>query len=98
MKDNRPVEKIFKKLTLLKQILLRHDTYIGSIELQKDKLWVYNTAENKLEFREISYVPVLYKIFDEILVNAVDNYRSKQIFIEKTNFYKNFRRQLNDLS
>lgn len=24
-------------------------------------------------FREISYVPGLYKIFDEILVNAADN-------------------------
>lgn len=26
-----------------------------------------------MEFREVSYVPGLYKIFDEILVNAADN-------------------------
>lgn len=28
-----------------------------------------------MEFREISYVPGLYKIYDEILVNAADNYQ-----------------------
>jgi len=26
-----------------------------------------------MEFRDVSYVPGLYKIFDEILVNAADN-------------------------
>ena len=26
-----------------------------------------------MEYRDISYVPALYKIFDEILVNAADN-------------------------
>jgi DNA topoisomerase-2 len=36
-------------------------------------VWVVNEA-NKLEFRQINYVPGLYKIFDEILVNASDNY------------------------
>lgn len=28
-----------------------------------------------MEMREVSYVPALYKIFDEILVNASDNFR-----------------------
>jgi hypothetical protein len=35
--------------------------------------WVYDSEADKLVFREISYVPGLYKIFDEILVNAADN-------------------------
>jgi DNA topoisomerase-2 len=77
MRDNRPVEKIYQKKTQLEHILLRPDTYIGSIEQQKDKLWVYNSETKKLEFREVNYVPGLFKIFDEILVNAADNYRSK---------------------
>ena len=75
-KDTRPVEKIYQKKTQLEHILLRPDTYVGSVEMQKDKLWVYNTEEQKLEFREIIYVPGLYKIFDEILVNACDNFQS----------------------
>ena len=36
-------------------------------------MWVYNTVHESMEMREVSYVPGLYKIFDEILVNAADN-------------------------
>ena len=36
-------------------------------------MWVYNTEKEAMEFREVSFVPGLYKIFDEILVNAADN-------------------------
>ena len=36
-------------------------------------MWVYNSENEAMEFRELSYVPGLYKIFDEILVNAADN-------------------------
>lgn len=51
----------------------RPDTYIGSVERQSNSMWVYNTSTDSMEFREVSYVPGLYKIFDEILVNAADN-------------------------
>lgn len=36
-------------------------------------MWVYNTELDSMEMREVSFVPGLYKIFDEILVNAADN-------------------------
>ena len=36
-------------------------------------MWVYDTEQLKIVSREITYVPGLYKIFDEILVNAADN-------------------------
>ena len=36
-------------------------------------MWVYNTEQNSMEFRELSFVPGIFKIFDEILVNAADN-------------------------
>lgn len=36
-------------------------------------MWLFNEADNKMIQREITYVPGLYKIFDEILVNAADN-------------------------
>lgn len=51
----------------------RPDTYIGSVERQTDKMWVYNSESESMEFRDVTYVPGLYKIFDEILVNAADN-------------------------
>lgn len=36
-------------------------------------MWVYDETEGKIIKREISYVPGLFKIFDEIIVNAADN-------------------------
>lgn len=34
---------------------------------------MYDTEVERIVQRDISYVPGLYKIFDEILVNAADN-------------------------
>ena len=36
-------------------------------------MWVYNSQAEAMEMREVHFVPGLYKIFDEILVNAADN-------------------------
>ena len=78
----KKVEEIYQKLSQYEHILKRPDSYIGSIEFQKERLWVYNNETEKLEFRDIKYVPGLFKIFDEILVNAADNYQ-----IDKTMKY-----------
>ena len=76
MKKKETIEEQYQKLTQYEHILKRPDSYIGSIEFQKEKLWVYNNETENLEFRDIKYVPGLFKIFDEILVNAADNYQN----------------------
>ncbi|KAI7106286.1 DNA topoisomerase [Hortaea werneckii] len=63
----------YQKLTQLEHILKRPDTYIGSVERTTEQLWVYNSETECMENRKVSFVPGLYKIFDEILVNAADN-------------------------
>lgn len=67
------VERIYQKKSQLEHILLRPDTYIGSVEQVTEMMWVYDDEKSTLVQREITYVPGLYKIFDEILVNAADN-------------------------
>ena len=68
------IEDTYQKKTQLEHVLLRPDTYIGSVEFcDKTPMWVYDTKEEKIVQREITFVPGLYKIFDEILVNAADN-------------------------
>merc|ERR1712224_372304 len=64
---------IYQKKTQLEHILLRPDTYVGSTEHQMDDMWVYDDRSESLVYRKIDYVPALYKIFDEILVNAADH-------------------------
>jgi DNA topoisomerase-2 len=36
-------------------------------------MWIWNDENKKMENKEITYVPGLFKIFDEIIVNAADN-------------------------
>lgn len=71
--DGKAIEDIYQKKTQLEHILLRPDTYVGSCEKTEEKAWVYCKETNKLVQRQMSFVPGLYKIFDEILVNATDN-------------------------
>lgn len=71
-KGKRPSEQ-YQKLTQLEHIIRRPDTYIGSVERTEKEMWIYNTAQDSMEFKEVSFVPGIFKIFDEILVNAADN-------------------------
>lgn len=72
-KKHGTIEKTYQKKTQLEHILLRPDTYIGSVEHSTEKMWIYDSEENKMIQKEVTFVPGLYKIFDEILVNAADN-------------------------
>lgn len=36
-------------------------------------MWVYNSELESMEMKPVTFVPGIYKIFDEILVNAADN-------------------------
>ena len=69
--QKKAIEEIYQKKSQLEHILLRPDTYIGSTEKKEDRLWVHNGEQ--LVQQDITYAPGLYKIFDEILVNAADN-------------------------
>ena len=71
--SKKSVEQIYQKKTQLEHILLRPDTYVGSCEKTEALAWVYDKATDRLVQRQMSFVPGLYKIFDEILVNATDN-------------------------
>ncbi len=70
----KSIEETYKSMTQYEHILHAPDTYIGSVENTELETWVYNEVDDKMEFRNIHYVPGLYKIFDEILVNALDQH------------------------
>ncbi|KAF4127971.1 DNA gyrase/topoisomerase IV [Phytophthora infestans] len=75
------VECIYQKKTPLEHVLLRPGMYIGSVEAAKDTMWMVPSEslskeegeDLKMKQQAVEYVPALYKIFDEIIVNAVDN-------------------------
>ncbi|KAJ3570459.1 hypothetical protein NPX13_g5726 [Xylaria arbuscula] len=85
----------YQKLTQLEHIIKRPDTYIGSVERTDQSMWVFNKETELMEHRKVSFVPGLYKIFDEILVNAADNKQNDP----KMNYIKvNINRELGEIS
>ena len=69
----KTIEQMYQKKTQLEHILLRPDTYIGSTEPTTQSMFVLNADSGRIINKTITYTPGLYKIFDEILVNAADN-------------------------
>ena len=50
-------------------------------------MWVYDADLDKLVNREIDFIPALFKIFDEIIVNAADN----KVSFASLEFFVSFR-------
>ena len=73
MSRNSKVSQKYQKKSHLEHIKERPDTYIGSCETRCEPMWVFCESKKCMEYRDVNYVPGLYKIFDEILVNAADN-------------------------
>lgn len=72
-RKEKSVEETYQKKTPIEHVLIRPDTYIGSVQPEKREMFVWSLKESRIVRKEIVYVPGMYKIFDEILVNAADN-------------------------
>jgi DNA topoisomerase-2 len=67
------IEDKYKKYELREHIYNIPDTYIGSVNATTLELYLFNDDSKKMDIKEISYVPGLLKIFDEVIVNAIDH-------------------------
>ncbi len=54
-------------------ILDNPDTYIGSVETVDADMWIMNETSDKIIEKNISYIPGLFKLFDEGIVNCRDH-------------------------
>ena len=62
----------YKKMELLEHVYTIPDTYIGAVSITQLKTYIYEDTSQRMIEKELEYVPGLYKIFDEIIVNALD--------------------------
>jgi DNA topoisomerase-2 len=63
----------YQKKTDKQHILDNPDTYIGSIEEVDTDAWILSETEDKIVQKNIRYIPGLYKLFDEGIVNCRDH-------------------------
>ena len=59
-----------EKLTHVEHILKRPDSYVGPVSRVGEQYWIKDG--DGFERKTLVYAPALLKIFDEILVNAID--------------------------
>ena len=70
MTDQESLSK-YQKLTDREHILKKPDTYIGSIENTEHDGYIFD--DGKIISKEVQYIPGLYKLFDEGIVNCRDH-------------------------
>jgi DNA topoisomerase-2 len=63
----------YQQKTDKQHILDNPDTYIGSVEKVETDLWILNDDQTRIIEKNISYIPALFKLFDEGIVNCRDH-------------------------
>ena len=63
------IESTYIKLSPIEHILKKPGMYIGDIDSRNEKQFIYNKS---IIHKEITWSPGLYKIVDELIVNAYD--------------------------
>jgi DNA topoisomerase-2 len=63
----------YQKKTDIEHILSNPDTYIGSVEEVDSEQWILNDDGDKIIEKNIKYIPGLFKLFDEGIVNCRDH-------------------------
>jgi DNA topoisomerase-2 len=63
----------YQQKTDKQHILDNPDTYIGSVEKVDADLWILNETGEKIVEKNINYIPALFKLFDEGIVNCRDH-------------------------
>ena len=77
--------KKYQKKSDKQHVLDNPDTYIGSIENVSSNVFIYNQNNQKIVEKNISYIPGLYKLFDEGIVNCRDHVIRMNQLISQTN-------------
>lgn len=77
----------YQRKTDKQHILDNPDTYIGSVENVDAQMWVFHDETNRIRLTDIEYIPGLYKLFDEGIVNCRDHVIR---MIQSTNIEKKF--------
>ena len=73
MTTKENIDKKYQKKTDKEHVLDNPDTYIGSIEQISSNMYIYDETNKKIVEKTINFIPGLYKLFDEAIVNCRDH-------------------------
>lgn len=68
--ENKSLEETYVKLSPIEHVLKKPGMYVGDLDFRNENQFIY--INNKIKQKEINWSPGLYKIIDELIVNAYD--------------------------
>ena len=87
---NEDLARKYQKKSDKQHVLDNPDTYIGSIENINSNTYIYDSKQKKIIEKPINYIPGLYKLFDEGIVNCRDHAVRMQQLIDSNSENKNY--------
>lgn len=73
----KKIEDKYKELSEVQHVKQRPGMYIGSTKEELQSRFIYDYNDGVMKMKEISIVPGMIKIIDEIISNSSDEYRRK---------------------
>ena len=70
--SSKKLAQTYQKKTDIQHILDAPDTYIGQVDEDEQKNWILK--DDKFVFTNYTWIPGVYKLFDEGIVNCRDHY------------------------
>ena len=90
--SSKSIKEKYVKMKPEEHVLLRPAMYVGSIQEDEYETWIFDENTNKMKKELIKYVPGFYKIYDELIVNALDHMKRIEMSKSKTkNLVKNIK-------
>lgn len=73
----KTIEEKYQELSEREHILERSGMWIGSTKEEEAQMFLYNRDTAKMELKDVTYIPGMLKLVDEIISNSCDEYRRK---------------------
>ena len=74
-KATKSIEEKYKAMTEREHILTRPGMWVGSIKYEESQQFIYDIDDAKMKVSEVSYIPAMLKLVDEVISNSCDEYR-----------------------
>src|SRR5258706_6146661 len=81
--NDSSIENIYEKMKHRDHILHEPSMYVGSVETTEQEMFIFDQSSKQMIKKLIKFVPGLYKIFDEGIVNTRDHFVRMNEIIEK---------------
>lgn len=71
----KTIEQKYRELSEQEHVLCRPGMYVGSVKDETSTQFVFDREEQVMRQKEVTYVPAMLKLVDEVLSNSCDEFR-----------------------